>query len=86
MNDFGSWAQGSKCYEKLIVMDDMNNSGSYELRPLDAKNNLEIRMIWTILDHEPKRLNVMNILGLWMIWRNLGHELKALDAMNSLGL
>ena len=30
----------------------MNNLGSYELRPLDAMNNLEIRMISTILGHE----------------------------------
>ena len=30
----------------------MNNLGSYELRPLDAMNNLEIRMISMILGHE----------------------------------
>ena len=30
----------------------MNNLGSYELRPIDAMNNLEIRMISTILGHE----------------------------------
>ena len=30
--------QGSICYEQLTV-DDINNSRSYELRPLDAMNN-----------------------------------------------
>ena len=47
-------------------MDDMNNSGSYELRPLDAMNNVGIRMICMILGHEPMILNVMNKSGLWM--------------------
>ena len=83
MNDSELWAQGSRCYEQLKVMDDMNSLGSYEMRPLDAMNNLGIRMIWMILSHEPMSLNVMNNLGLWMIWMTLGHDLKALDAMNN---
>ena len=29
MKDFGSWAQGSKCYEQLRGVDDMNNFGLY---------------------------------------------------------
>ena len=86
MNDFKSWTQGFKCYEKLRVVDDMNNLGSCELRPLDAMNNLGIRMIWMILGHEPMSLDVMNNSGLWMIWTTLSHELRALDAMNSSGL
>ena len=27
MNDFMSWAQGSKCYDQLRIVDDMNNFG-----------------------------------------------------------
>ena len=27
MNDSKSWAQSPKCYEKLKVVDDINNSG-----------------------------------------------------------
>ena len=61
----------------------MNNSESCELRPLDAMNNLGIRMVWTIHGHEPMSLNVMNNLGLWMIWTTLGHEVRDLDAMNN---
>ena len=38
MKGFESWAQGSRSYEKLKVVDDMNDLGSYELSPLDFKN------------------------------------------------
>ena len=86
MNDSKSWAEGSRCYEQLKVMDDMNILGSYEMRPLDAMNNLGIRMIWMILGHKPMSLNVMNNLGLWMIRTTLGRELWALDAMKNLVL
>ena len=48
-------------------MDDVNNLGSCELRPLDAMNNLGIRMISTILGHEPMNFNIMNNSGLCMI-------------------
>ena len=47
-------------------MDDMNNSVSYELRPLDAMNNIGLKMIYMILGHEPMILNAMNNLRLWM--------------------
>ena len=56
----------SKCYEQLRVVDDMNDLGSYEPRPLDAMNNLGFEMIQTILGREPMSLNVMNNSGLWM--------------------
>ena len=36
MSYFVLWAQGFGCYDQLKVMDDKNNSGSHELRPLDA--------------------------------------------------
>ena len=29
MNEFGSWAQGSRCYEQLRVVDDMNDFRSW---------------------------------------------------------
>ena len=47
-------------------MDDMNNLGSYELRPIDAMNNIGLRMIGIILGREPIILNAMNNSGLWM--------------------
>ena len=28
INDYGSWVEGSKCYEQLRAMDDMNDSKS----------------------------------------------------------
>ena len=37
-------------------MDDTNDSGSHELRPLDGMNNSGVRMIWMILGHETKAL------------------------------
>ena len=39
MNDSMWWAQGSRCYEQLKVVNDMNNLGSRELSPLDAMNS-----------------------------------------------
>ena len=89
MNNSRSWAAGSRCYEQLKVVDDlkfvedMNDSGSYELRPLDVMNSLRLWMIWTILSCQPMALNAMNNLGEWMTWKSLGYELKALDAMNN---
>ena len=38
MNDSESWAQGFRYYEQLRVVDDMIDSGSCELKPLDAMN------------------------------------------------
>ena len=80
-----SWAQGSRCYEQLRVVDDMNDSGlSSRLKMLwitqglDDKNNSRSR--------ELRPLDSMNTSRLRMIWTILGRELKALDAMNSLGL
>ena len=61
MNDSASLAQASKCYVQVKVADDMNDSRSHELRPLDAMNSSGL---WK---HE--RLQVvssMNSLRLWM--------------------
>ena len=51
MNDSVSWAQGSKCYEQLKVVDNMNNSRSHELKLLDFKNGSLFWKIWMILGH-----------------------------------
>ena len=47
-------------------MHDMNNSGSYELRLLDAMNNIVLRIIQMILGHEPMILNEVTNSWLWM--------------------
>ena len=60
---FGSWAYIIGCYEELRVLDDMNNLGFHKLHPLDAMNSSGLRMIWTILGHEPMSLNDMNSLS-----------------------
>ena len=86
MNDSMLSAQGSRCYEQLRVVDDMNNLGSYELWSLDALNNSRLRMIWTIFCREPMTVNVMNNSGLWMTWTTQRHELRALDVRNNSGL
>ena len=59
----------------------MNNSRSYELRSLDAMNNIRLRMIQMILGCEPMILNVMNNSGLWMTYMTLGCELKVVVDM-----
>ena len=38
----------------------MNDSKSYELRPVDSMNNSGLRMIQAILGREPIALNVLN--------------------------
>ena len=86
MNNFGSWTQGSKCYEQLIIMDDMNNSISQYLRPPDAMNSSGLRIISMILGREPMSLNAMNNPGLWMKLKTLSHEVRALDAIKSSNL
>ena len=45
----------------------MNDSGSHELRPLDAMNSLGVRVMCTILSHKEKTPNVINKSELWMI-------------------
>ena len=81
----GSWAQGSRCYKQLMVVDDMNDPGSRELSPLNTMNNLRHWAIWTILGWELVVLNFMNNSGL-KTWTTLGRELKALYVMNSSSL
>ena len=51
-------------YDQLRVVDDMNESGSKELRPLDAMTSSRLWMILMILGCEPIALNAMNISGL----------------------
>ena len=46
-------------------MDDMNDLRSDDPRPLDAMNDLGLRIIRTILACEPMSLNVMNRSKLW---------------------
>ena len=70
MNNYRSWAQGFRYYKKLRAMvdlsnivDDMNDLGSCELRPLDTMNNSNLLMLWMILCHELKVLDDMNDFG-----------------------
>ena len=44
----------------------MNDSGSLDLRPLDAMNNSRLRMIGMILGYKRMNLNAKNNLGLCM--------------------
>ena len=57
-------------------VDDMNDLGSHELRPLDAMNNLGLWVIWKILSCKEKALNAMNKSKLWIIW--MIHDLVSL--------
>ena len=73
----------SGCYEHLTVVDDMNNSVSYDLRTPDAMNSLGLRIISMILGCEPMSPNSINNSRLWMKLRNLSHEVRVLDAIKS---
>ena len=39
MSYYRAWAQGSGWYEQLKVVNDMNDLGSRELKPLDVMNH-----------------------------------------------
>ena len=47
-------------------MDDMNNLGSSQFRPLDVVNRLGLWMTLMTLDHELSTLDTMNTSGLWL--------------------
>ena len=47
-------------------MDDINDLGSYEVKPLDAKYSLKLWMIWIYLLHELRVMDDMNDYGLWV--------------------
>ena len=66
MKDSKSYAHGSRYYEQLKVLDEMNDSRSRYLRLLDAINNSRSRITRMILGYEPMTLNAMNSSGLSM--------------------
>ena len=66
VKDFESCAQGSRCYEQLRVIDNMNHSRSCDLRALNAMNNSRLRMTLMILGCELMTLNAMNNIGFGM--------------------
>ena len=85
LNDSESCAQGSRCYEQLKAMDDMNNSWSWTY---DSKyyDNSMLWMAWATPGRELRALDATNNLGLWLTSMTLGHEPRALDAMHNLVL
>ena len=52
MNNFGSWAQGFRCYDQHTVLDDMNDSVSHDLKSLDSMNSSRQRIISMIRCYE----------------------------------
>ena len=83
MNNSELWAQGSRCYEELRVVDDMNDSGYHELKALDALNSVRLWLTWTTPGCKPRALKAINNSGLWMAWTTLGCGLNALDTTNN---
>ena len=63
---FRLWTQGFRRNEQLKVMDDMNDSGSYQFRPLDVVIRLGLWMTLTTLGHELSTLDTINTSGLWL--------------------
>ena len=85
MNDTKSWAQGSRFYEQLWVVDGMNDS-AHDLGPLDIMNSLVLLLTWKTMDHELKALDDLNSSRLWLTGTTPGHDLKDINLMNNLGL
>ena len=44
----------------------MNDSGSFQFRPLDAMNRLVLWMTLMTPGHEPSTLDIMNTSRLWL--------------------
>ena len=75
------WAQGCRYYEQVKVMDDMNDLGSRDLRPLDAMNSSGLwKNDWLHV------VSYTNNLRLLMTWITQDYELWALDVKNNLAL
>ena len=58
-------------------MDDLNELGSHQFRPLDVVNYLGLWMTLMTLGRELRALDAMNNLGLWMTKATPSGELKA---------
>ena len=67
MNDFVSCAHGSRCYEQVRVMDEMNDS------KLLGQGYRFYEQLYTVVEmndyggHELRALNAMTNVGLWLI-------------------
>ena len=61
INNSRSCGQGYRCYEHIRVIDDMNDFG-HELKKINAMNNSDLWMTWTILGHELRALDATNSL------------------------
>ena len=95
MSYYGLLAKGFECDDQLKVVDDMNDSGSHELKPLDGMNKSRVWMIWTILSRETMALKCyeqhkpiidMNEFGSWAQGSRCYEQLKAMDDMNGFRL
>ena len=62
-----SGAQGFRCYEQPKVVNDMKDSRSHELRPLDVIDDKGIWLTCMTMGHEHKALDAPKCLELWMI-------------------
>ena len=51
---------------KVWALEAMNNSGSYQFKPLNFVNCLGLWMTLTALDHELSALDTMDTSGLWL--------------------
>ena len=77
MNDSGSWAQASKCYEQLKIVDDMNDIWVMSLR---------LKVIWIAIGSEwHERLWVLSS-RLWTLSTTKGYRRHEALYIMSLGL
>ena len=61
-----------------MVVDDMNDFVSYDLKLPNAINSSGQRIISMILGREPMSPNAMNNSRLWMKLKALSHEVRTL--------
>ena len=88
MKDSSSWIQCYISYDHLRFVDNMNDSGSLELKPLNAMNNFWMWMIWMILRHElwSRVMDDMNNSSSWAHASRYYEQLKVVIYLKEYGL
>ena len=75
-----------ECFEQLNIMDDMNDWGSCELKPLDAMSSLGLWMILMTSYHELMVVDNMNNSRSWAYNSRYYEHLKIVVDMKEFGL
>ena len=83
INDSMLWAQDTRGYENLMVMDDMKDSGSWAQGSRCYEQLIVVGDMNDLVSHDLRPLDAMNSLRLRIISMILGHEPMSPNVMNN---